>query len=222
MSKHCLSAGSGASNPALARNALVCRMSKKFLRQPGLQDPSTWAWSNANQSPSWNFALSMLDFLDICDLIVCWDRLASHLHVLSHDEFGRLMKVLVPVTLLNILEVVICSVLFSSFSRAWNWAARCSLTSWTPFSTCMSRVNCFPILLLSLSPASPKVESNISRSSSTSSVWNTQQHVEISVESCLPRTYAFQKLYVHNQEQYTCATSWQVVNLSLPVAILLS
>ena len=52
----------------------------------------------------------MLDFLDIWDLIVCWDRLASHLHVLSHDEFGRLMKVLVPVTLLNILEVIIGSV----------------------------------------------------------------------------------------------------------------
>jgi hypothetical protein len=53
----------------------------------------------------------MLDFLDICDLIVCRDGLTWHLHVLGHDEFGRLMKVLVPVTLLNILQVVVaCSV----------------------------------------------------------------------------------------------------------------
>jgi hypothetical protein len=53
----------------------------------------------------------MLDILDICDLIVCWDGLTSHLHVLGHDEFGRLMKVLVPVKLLNILQVVVaCSV----------------------------------------------------------------------------------------------------------------
>ena len=53
----------------------------------------------------------MLDILDICDLIVCWDGLTSHLHVLGHDEFGRLMKVLVPVKLLNLLQVVVaCSV----------------------------------------------------------------------------------------------------------------
>ena len=49
----------------------------------------------------------MLDILDICDLIVCWDGLTSHLHVLGHDQFRRLMKVLVPVTLLNILQVVV-------------------------------------------------------------------------------------------------------------------
>jgi len=40
-------------------------------------------------------------FLDICDLIICWDRLTLHFHVLGHDEFGRLIKYLVPVTPFN-------------------------------------------------------------------------------------------------------------------------
>jgi hypothetical protein len=108
----------------------------------------------------------------MCDLIVCWDRLTSHLHVLAHDEFHRLTKVLAPVTLLNILQVVVaCSVVavhvlqYLELGRPMR-----SDTLNINFKFMRVKVNFIPILLLSLSPASPKVESNISRSPLTSLV----------------------------------------------------
>jgi hypothetical protein len=114
----------------------------------------------------------MLDILDICDLIVCWDGLTSHLHVLGHDEFGRLMKVLVPVKLLNILQVVVaCSVVvvlvlpYPELGRPMQSDALD-----TNFQHACQESIAFPYFLPYLSPASPKVESKVSRNSFTSAV----------------------------------------------------
>jgi hypothetical protein len=72
------------------------------------------------------------------------------------------MEFLVRVTLLNILQVVAaCSVVVVLVLPYLELGRRCSLTFWIPNLTSVSGANCIPILLLSLSPASPKAEPKI-------------------------------------------------------------